>query len=824
MPPMQEKDRFVCPRESSGAEVHLDPEACRVCRNFIESFPGTVYMLHADGRFAHWNSCLRDRIVGKSEAEMSSIDARTIVHPDDLALVTRKMKHVLDKDVEASVEIRLLLKGGPEYRWFLITVSKVMNDGMPCLSGIGIDISGRKRAEEALWLSEQRFRSITEQIDAPVFITDINGNVVFMSRAIENLSGHSYGDFPGRPFVRFLDNVESSQVRAMFDEVLADPGTSCSREFTISRKDGEVRHIEIRLHAYRDDRIEGFIGLIYDLTKRKRFETLTTFRLNLLEMSCTASAEELIRSALDEAERATGSTFGFFQVLDPSLHELPTRIWSGRIRRDMADMEQEGVHHPMDVVAFWEEAVLKKTFVIHNSRDTSHPDGLPSGHRPFVQDTLTVPVLNPSGVAAVMVLGNKPGGYDADDAGWVGSLADLVWDIVERQRAEQSESRVQSLMMQIQKMELVGQLAGGIAHEFNNLLEVMLGHAEIALSSDLVDTSVRNSLEEIRTAAERSAELTDQMMAFARRQLALPRELDLNRAVEDSIATLQPHLGNGISISWVPETRECRVSIDPAQIAQVLANLCMNASDAMDGTGTITIATRRLHVDSREEEIFVSSEPGDFVELSVADTGHGISSDDRIHIFEPFFTTRPIGNGRGLGLSSVYGIIRQNRGFIDFASEPGNGSVFRIYLPLLSGEEPDGQPRQPLNDPLLASPTVMVVAEEPETLRLCAMILEQDGYRVLQASTPSDAVHLAVEWRGMIDLVLTDIVMNDMNGQQLAEQLMLISPGFRTLFMSGFSAEVAARQGMIRGGGNFIRKPFTVPALLGKVREGIRRR
>ena len=789
-------------------------------RKLLESLPGTVYMLHADGRFARWNRCIRELFVGRPDDEMPSVNAVDIVHPDDLGRVAAKMRNVLETGADETVEFRMLMKGGPEFRWFLVTGSRVMIEGEVFLSGIGIDTTSRKLAEEALWQSEQRFRSITEQIDAPVFISDASGNVVYMSRAIESLSGFTREDVLGKPFSNFLEGEAIPLAMGMFTQVLADHQAAPLNEFRLRKKDGSICYAEIKLQFYRDSRIEGVIGLIYDLTQRKRYDALTALRIRLLQMmDGKALPEELMQAAIDEAERMTDSAFGFLHIFETAAGEFPQRVWSERMRTHMAAMEGNGFQHPTNESLFWEEAVRRKTTVIRNDYASVPPQGFPAGHLPALRNTLVVPISNAEGVAGVFLLGNKRSDYGEADAGWVVALVDLVWDIVERRRAEQSEGRLQAMLMQIQKMEIVGQLAGGIAHDFNNLLGVILGNAEIALSEPSLDASVRQCLEEISRAAERSAELTSQLLAFARKQTALPQLLDLNEVVDATLGMLQGLIGEKVAIILNRGSAVCPVRVDPEQLDQILTNLCLNSRDSMDGEGRIIIGIRRMHVDGSGESGQGSGMSGDFVELSVADTGKGIELEHRAHIFEPFYTTKAFGKGTGLGLATVYGIIKQNRGFIDFDTEVGKGSEFRVYLPL-SSETGDAVARLGEGDEFQGrKKTVMVVEDEPEILNLCRLMLEKTGYRVVPAASPDDALRQAEGLRGRIDLLLTDVVMPGMNGNELSARIAGIMPGVKTLFMSGYTADIIACHGIVDTSVNFIPKPFTVMGLSKKVKE-----
>lgn len=788
------------------------------CQRILESLPGTIYMLHADGRFARWNSCIRDLFVGQPDELMSTVNARQIVHHDDRRVVAVKMRNVLERGVEETVELRLLMKGGPEFRWFLVTGTRIVIDGESFLAGIGIDITSRKLAEEALWQSEQLFRSIAEQIDAPVFIADRRGHVAYMSHALELLSGYRRADAVDKPFVSFLDGEAVRLATEMFAEVLADPAAKRVGEFRLRRKDGSTLCVEVKLQYYHDDRTDGVMGLCYDLTRRKRFESLAAFRIRLLQMAGSASPEELMRTAIDEAEQVTSSSFGFFHLFEPAGQEMPQRIWSAQVRQRMAIMADKGRAHPLDESPFWAEAVRKQVPVICNDYDSGFPEGFPDTHIPILKNTLIVPVKNVGGVAAVFVLGNKQCDYDEDDAGWVATLVDLAWDIVERNRAEQSEGRLQSVLMQIQKMEIVGQLAGGIAHDFNNLLGVIIGNTEIALAEDSLDPSLQRCLEEISKAAERSAALTSQLLAFARQQTAMPQELDLNHVVRATLSMLQGLMGGTVAITLNPDVKACLVSVDPDQIDQVLTSLCLNAKDAMNGSGRITIGIRRTHLDGNGLESGMS---GDFAELSVSDTGSGVAPEHRMHIFEPFYTTKPLGKGTGLGLSTVYGIIKQNRGRIDFATEVGKGSVFRVYLPLIESRPGGMDAHYDDGDVEGGKQTILVVEDEPEILNLCRLMLRKAGFRVVTASSPNEAIKLAEAWGPRIELLITDVIMPEMNGNRLSAKLTALIPGLKTLFMSGYAADIIEGHGVLHTSVNFIQKPFTFMRLSNKVREAL---
>jgi PAS domain S-box-containing protein len=816
---MKEENKDRSTENASFESSHSDAYDCTLYEKFIENMPGVLFMLQSDGRFVRWNNCIRDQIIGKTNDEISSINASDIVHPDDRELMVRKTARVLERGAEEGFEIRLLLNGSRDFRWFLITADRIVIDGKSFLIGIGADITDRKSAEQKLIESEQKLRFIFKQINAPVFITDTSGNIIYVSPGIENVSGYTQQEFLGRPFSEFLEGQAIEQGLTMFNDVLSEPSVSLVREFRLRKKDGIICYADVKLQYYHGKDSDGTIGVIYELTHRKRFEALTALRLRLLQLVETLSVEELLGQALDEAERFTDSTFGFFHLLTPDQAFTSQRIWSNRVRKHMQRRKGAGLSHPQDEVELWREAVETKQAVINNDYRKKSPPGFPERHRPLLRNSLVVPVVEADRAVAVFVVGNKLTSYDADDAQWVGTLADLAWDIIARKRAEESERRMHEVLMQVQKMELVGQLAGGIAHDFNNMLGVILGNTEIALSTQDLDESLRTNLNGILKAAERSAELTSQLLAFARKQTVIPKVLDLNEAVNGTLGMLHRLIGADIVVSWVPDRRPCFVRMDPSQLDQILINLCVNARDAITGTGKITIETSRRHLDHPTPLFLTSMLPGDYAVLSVADTGNGIKAEHAAHIIEPFFTTKELGKGTGLGLSTVYGIVKQNKGYLDFESEPSKGTIFRIYLPLHRATDSTARNVSIPAQIQKGAETILIAEDEPEILNLCRLMLEKTGYRVLPASSPVEALRLAAEWQGSIDLLLSDVIMTEMNGRDLSAQLSALIPGLKTLFMSGYPADIIGDHGMLDTSIHFIQKPFTLLTLTKKVRE-----
>lgn len=386
-------------------------------------------------------------------------------------------------------------------------------------------------------------------------------------------------------------------------------------------------------------------------------------------------------------------------------------------------------------------------------------------------------------------------------------------------RSEDEKSLLEAQLHQAQKLESVGRLAGGVAHDFNNMLGVIIGHASLGLMKIDPTHSLHSHMVEINNAAERSADLTRQLLAFARKQVIEPKVLDLNDTISGMLKMLQRLIGEDIHLCWQPGNKLWQVKMDPSQIDQILANLCVNARDAIDTAGKIFIETGNISIDKTYSINHTEALEADYVWLSVSDDGSGMDKETLTHIFEPFFTTKDLGKGTGLGLATVYGIVKQNEGFVNVYSEPGSGTTFTIYIPRHIGTSVQKPSEGILIQPPCGNETILLVEDEPAILQMTSLMLRGLGYTVLSAGTPSEAVQMAREHDDVIHLLLTDVVMPEMNGRDLVTNLITICPGLKCLFMSGYTADVIAHHGVIDQGLHFIQKPFPLPALASKVRE-----
>lgn len=398
---------------------------------------------------------------------------------------------------------------------------------------------------------------------------------------------------------------------------------------------------------------------------------------------------------------------------------------------------------------------------------------------------------------------------------------ELNRNLTERNRAEKEKSALQEKLRQSQKLETIGLLAGGVAHDFNNLLTIILGNAQLALLDPRVKDTLKARLVEIMMASERAADLTRQLLAFGRKQILEMQILDLSHVFQKIDKMLRRIIGEDIQLVVIPSLPVGKVKADPWQIEQVLMNLAVNARDAMPDGGRLTIEAANVELDDEYARKHISVQPGKYVMLSVSDTGEGMTPEDMERVFDPFFTTKARSRGTGLGLSAVYGIVKQSGGNIWVYSEPGIGTTFKIYLPQVD-ETLDKAGETSIEEIPGGHETVLVVEDDDTVRQLAVMILERYGYKVLEALDGNAALFLCEEFKDPIHMILTDVVMPGMSGRKLIDHIdhiKKIHPEIKVLYMSGYTDNAIVHHGILDAGTNFIQKPFTVDGLARKVRK-----
>ncbi len=477
------------------------------------------------------------------------------------------------------------------------------------------------------------------------------------------------------------------------------------------------------------------------------------------------------------------------------------------------------------------EALQKKAPLVIQTNDSGelakqYPHLLQSSHGKFIS-FLMVPLFSKDQIFGVLhVRSTKPNAYSGRDMRLAERIGHQIAGAIanaqlfaERLAAEQKANFLEEQLRQSQKMEAVGRLAGGIAHDFNNLLTVIKGYSELSLLTLKDGDSLKGNIEEIRKASQRAADLTRQLLAFSRRQILEFKVLDLNSILQNLDKMLRRIIGEDIELIYLLSHHLGKIKSDPGQIEQVILNLALNARDAMPSGGKLTIETYNVEFDKTYARTHFGVKPGHYIMLSVSDTGCGLSAEAKEHLFEPFFTTKEKGKGTGLGLSTVYGIVKQSEGDIDAHSESGLGTIFKIYLPRVEEEvsvllHKDGKDSLPEG-----KETILLVEDEPYVKGFAIRVLRETGYHLLEAANGNDGLRMAQEYAGEIHLLLTDVVMPQMGGRELADRLKPLRPDMKVLFTSGYTDNAIVHHGVLEPGIDFLQKPFSPEALAQKVRE-----
>ncbi len=505
------------------------------------------------------------------------------------------------------------------------------------------------------------------------------------------------------------------------------------------------------------------------------------------------SAEESLRKLSQAVEQSDDSVVitdlqGVIEYVNPAFERL-TGYSSAEVHGKTPRILKSGQHAPEFYEELWHTILAGKVFrrIVVNRKK--------NGNTYYTEESIS-PVRDSGGEITHFISNGR--------------------DLTERLRLE-------AQLVQAQKMDAVGRLAGGVAHDFNNLLTIIISYSELAMDSVVPNSPLAAKLSEILSAGKRAAELTRQLLAFSRKQPQTPRFIDLNRVVREMTGTLQRLMGEDIQLSFAPRDGLSRVRLDPVQLEQILMNLAANARDAMPQGGSLRIETSEVCIG----EAYIQKKPavipkGRYVLLVISDNGNGIPQDQLPHIFEPFFTTKPSGQGTGLGLATVYGIVKQNGGYIWVYSEPQMGTVFKIYFPCAGPTNATGpQPRVPSAIPQRGSETILLVEDEAAVRQATAEYLGMQGYKIIEAKDGVEARTIAVKFDAQIHLVISDVVMPNMSGGELVQELKSILPNTKVLFVSGYPGKTVQDHNVVDFGSNFLQKPFTLRQLSDKVREVI---
>lgn len=750
----------------------------------IESIQGIFFVLDKQGGFLIGNKVLHS-LVGIGAEALRGAGMSEVVAEEDHELWASGIREI-GTNGGAVMTVRLLAQDGRKVP-FRLSVHSARLDGEARLVGTGSDLTDLLEAQAARRAIEARYRETHENALEGMFQTTPEGKIVNANPALARFLGYD----SVAELLRCVDDIGA--------QLFIDPG---DRRRLIQRvlAEGAVRHQVINLRRQDGTPVWGllnqwliptpegeppmFEGFIVDISERKRAE------------------DELQRN--EEKYRSLYNQFRGILDAIPEAMCLISRdlriIWANELaaaNMGMSMPEFLGKHCYESRHGFCEpcpNCIVLESYGsgVPVASEGATPDGR-------VWELHALPVCG--------------------DDGKVTGVIEAARDITERKKAEAEQAKLQEQFAQAQKMESVGRLAGGVAHDFNNMLTVILGLTELALRRLDPSQPLFADLQAIGKAAERSAALTRQLLAFARKQTVAPKVLDLNEVVGGMLGMLRRLIGEDIDLTWLPAAGLWPVRIDPSQVDQILANLCVNARDAIGDTGKVTIETRNVTLDEPYCLGNVGIVPGDFIELAVSDDGCGMDADTTSHLFEPFFTTKELGKGTGLGLATIYGIVRQNQGAIHVYSEPGKGTTFRVCLPRHTEKVATGPKAETAENGVGNCGTILVVEDEPTILSVVKTMLKHQGFTVLTAASPEEASRIGAEHGSEIGLLLTDVVQPGMNGRELVKRLKAFHPDIKSLFMSGYTANVIAHHGVLDEGVHFIAKPFSSTDLLAKIKE-----
>ena len=670
-----------------------------------------------------------------------------------------------------------------------VHASKIDFDGQPCILAHAHDITSRKKTEAELRESSQKIEAIITASPDGIGVASLEGKMQVVSDRLATMYGYAVDEIPellGRSFFDFIDSTNHKMLRINIAKLVSGEGAGRVVEYLARKKDDSRFYVEINSTLLLDSKgnPECVLFVERDITTRRQAE---------IELR---NSEEKFKAMFDEAPvgiALVDTQSGQFYSVNAAYAKI-----SGRTVEQLIAMDWMCTTHPDDIKTQQEKMTLMRDGKITEFQMEKRYI-LPNGSTTWVQ-LKVLPITRFST--------GRPLHYA------------MVEDITDRKQAIVERTKLQDQLRQAQKMEAVGRLAGGVAHDYNNMLSVIIGHAELALERLDQKAALQADLEGILKASHRSAEITRQLLAFARKQTIRPKILDLNETVGSMLKMIQRLLGEDIELVWVPGKQLWPVKMDPSQVDQVLANLCVNARDAITGVGKIIIGTDKISVDDYFATNHPGAHPGDYLILTVSDNGIGMDSATVEQIFEPFFTTKPTGKGTGLGLATVYGIVKQNEGFIDVYSEPGEGATFKIYLPRQAGDvfshtHSPGKSEIPRGN----GESILLVEDEPAVREMGHHMLTSLGYEVKSVLNPLEALKVAKAAKSKFSLLITDVVMPEMNGRELASQCRQNYPEVKVLFMSGYTADVIAHRGVLDDDVNFIQKPFTIRDLAIKVRK-----
>ncbi len=765
-------------RERQRTQEALDASE-RQSRTLIETMGDGLTMIDPEHRVTYANEAFAE-MVGYRLDELVGVPLEQLYAPSSQERLAEQLARRFAEGVSAEYEATLLSRDGREIP-VLTHATTLRDDAGEIVGALAVikDITQRARAEARVRESEERLRAVFDASPDGVVALTADGRIIDCNASIVGaLGARSTEDLIGKAAIDFIAPDQREDAVARLREVLR-VGAARSLEYDVVSLDGERFPVEVSANAISDEEGNpvGVVLALQDISARRASEhevqQLNQFR----------------HSIIDQANI-------WLHVLD---RDLNTIVWNPAAAEMTGVSPEEALHSHFTWEVMYPDPNEREA-MLGTAREIIEEGRVLENHETIICTRSGGTRSISWNARRLLDAGGEP----------IGLLA-TARDVTEHKQLE-------TQLRQAVKMEAIGRLAGGIAHDFNNMLTAILGNVQlISMRMDESDDNQR-LLGEIRVAARRSADLTRQLLAFSRKQAMVPVALDLNAVIERIEPMLQRMIGEDISVLTNFDPYLGLTMADPSQTDQVLMNLVVNARDAMPDGGILTIETANAVLDESYAAGYADLQPGRYVMLSVSDTGIGMDRETQERIFEPFFTTKPEDRGTGLGLATVYGIVSQSGGHIYVYSEPGEGTVFKVYLPLLeSGEAADLDERAGSED-LTGRETILLVEDEDIVRDLIATVLRRHGHSVLTAPDADEALEIAAGYDGQIDIMVTDVVMPGDSGPELARAMAQIRPEMPVLFISGYAENMVARQGVLQEGVHYLQKPFDPEKLLRKIR------
>ncbi len=744
-------------------------------RHLTEFATDIIYTHTLDGRLITVNSA-GERVFGYGREEFIGKNILDIIVPEHRAMARRMTEEkVLSGGGSAMYTVDVTTKFGARVS-LEVSTHIIFDEGLPlAVQGIARDVTERERATKALSEREQFFRTITERTTDLVMIIDAAGLIRYVSPSYDTMLGYSEKQLVGQSALNLVHPDDLPDAQILLGELVNENLEAASGEYRVKDADGFYRHFDFRArNLLNDPAIRGIVADARDVTERRAAERALQNSEERFRKVLEVSGEGIVTRDADM--RITFANERFATMLGYTVEELLGRNVHEIIAPSHLPMQRE-------------------------SAERRRATG--------VAETMDMEFLHKDGSPIPAILAVSP---TFDDAGNFTGALGMITDMTERKQLE-------AQLRQSQKMEAVGRLAGGVAHDFNNLLTSIKGHVDLVLGEIPQDSPAWTDVNEIQKAADRAAALTHKLLAFSRRQMLQPVVLDIDTAVSEMAEMLERVIADRVEMIIELNGTDMRVHADRSQLEHAVLNLVANASDAMPDGGEIRIRTDAFEMDQEFSRVNKGAIPGSYVRIAVSDTGTGMDEETLAHLFEPFFTTKGIGRGSGLGLATVYGIIKQSGGYVRASSEVDRGTTFEIFLPRVNA--PVRGTRGTLNHAGSTPVETILVAEDEAAVRaLTCRILRKRGYHVLEARDGREAEEVAKQHGAEINLLVTDVIMPNVGGRELSEKLATMMPEVKVLFMSGYTDDQLLQRGVLQSGtGNFLEKPFTPDALARKVRE-----